>query len=294
MGCKKLLCYFLADFLPISVVFVLLLVLAGIVLHCSKHCTEHCSELKKYVVLLMEKYFKQVGKKKSKPSSGVDISKVNFDDPAIYGTFLFAFSLSLIYVFAQLWDALIVRVQQDNCVDGLDCYLFDGRMNILNQNPLNCTDFAEDLKDPNKFGIFCYKYTFDYNRVLKDAGGALASVGIEFLFIAGLSQLASEWWYREKDEKKPNGGLDEQNNVEGGSNPGKEKNKFCLKVVPYHIGMLAGAFATAFVVIFIPVILMWPGWDVYLVSDITKPIQHFTITMHILIAVSIPWPIAKQ
>ena len=149
MGGNKLLLYFLVDFIPILVVLVLLPVLFGFVLYCSQR---RWKKLKDYVVLIMEKYFKQVGKKESKTakemsklSSEIDISEVNFDDVRIYGIFLFATCFSLIYVAAQLWDAFSVRVQQDNCVDTLDCYLFDGRRNILNQRPLNCTDFAGDL-----------------------------------------------------------------------------------------------------------------------------------------------------
>ena len=310
MGCHKLVCYFLADFLPILIAFVLLLTGLPVVLCCSKRC----KRLKDFVVFLMEQYFKQVGEKKSKTAkmskltSEIDISKVKFDNPKIYGTFLLAACFSLTYVAAQLWDAFVVRVQQDNCVDGLDCYLFDGQLPLttLKKPPLNCTDFARDfagdLVDSNRFRIFCYKLTWDYNRVSKDFGGALASAGIEFLLIAGLSQQATRCWYREKDQVgvQYDGGEtlelkseDERRNVEGGSKPGKKKNKFCLKVVPYHIGMLVVASATAFGVIFIPVIILWPGWDVYLLSDITKPIQHFTSTMQILIAFSIPWPIAK-
>ena len=190
-----------------------------------------------------------------------------------------------------------MRIQQGNCVDGLDCYLFDGQLTTLKKAPLNCTDFSGDLAldfvDSNRFRMFCYKFAWDYNRVSKDLGGALASVGIEFLLIAGLSQQASRCWYREKDEVdvQYDGGEtlelkseDERRNVEGGSKPGKEKNKFCLKVVPYHISMLVVASATAFVVIFIPVTLLWPGWDVYLLSDITNypALHHYNTHTHSL------------
>ena len=326
MGYNKLAFYFLLDLIPISVAFVLLPVLFGIVLYCSNRK----KWLKDLLVSVMEKYFKQVGRKKSKTAketrnkltSEIDISKVSFEDSTIYGIFLFASCFSLVYVFAQVCDAFIVRVQQDNCVDGLDCYLFNGQINILKE-PLNCTDYTGDFVDSNQFAIFCYKLAWDLNRLFDDLGGALASIGIEFLLIAGLSQRVSRCLYGEKDEEDEqnleqnleqngeeegqNGGKHRQNvgreileaksenerkNAEDGSEPGGKKITRDRKIL-YHIIMLALAIVTAFVANFVPVIGIRPGWDVYLLSDVTKPFQHVTITFHILLAFSIPWPTAK-
>ncbi len=171
--------------------------------------------------------------------------------------FLVSASFSFSFIFAVFWDSFLIKVQQDNCVDGLDCFEFGEHIN-LHQDPLNCSTFEESDYLNETISIFCYKFTLDIAQGIADAGGAVTSVGIELLLLVVMTSLVIK--------------------------------KFKLKTFCYH-----RIFVSFFIVLLlilllgpITVSLLLYNNKTFVVSDITKPIQQIILILQICSAGFIP------
>ena len=104
--------------------------------------------------------------------------------------FILAAVCCLVSSFILLWDSMPVRVQQDNCVTGLDYYIFHGRgLGVLYSRPLNCFNMADQPEQNSTTDIvFCYSIQVDLVRGVSAAGGGLFSSACQFLtFVAAES-----------------------------------------------------------------------------------------------------------
>lgn len=290
MSSRRLLDYYLADLLFILIATFIICVVAFVVFCISVRC----KEVKEFVSSVMTKYFSHVWSKSNSDAKTVGLVLSDYENNlkknSVFLVFLLAFTCSICYVVALLWDAFLLKIQQDNCVEGLDCYMFNGDRNVLCQRPLNCSSLATDYPMSDDFTIFCYKYVFDFSRVLNDAGGALVSIGIEFLVIAAVSRFLSEKVCFSKSEEKENKGQKKEESKEGKeSKEVKDNEPGVIMLCCYsNCVFFLAIFVLCFIIV-IPQVIIRPAWDVYFFSDVTKPFQHVAIGLHIFFAFCIPW-----
>ena len=192
-----------------------------------------------------------------KHKKDLNIKHSDYKDDWVLAVFILAAALCLVSSFILLWDSMLVRVRQDNCVTGLDCYIFNGRgCGVLYSRPLNCSNMADQPEKNNTADIvFCYSIQVDLVRGASAAGGGLFSSACQFLtFVA----------------------------VESGFSKHSccsTKCLHCLTIVPI----------VTYIVTTWSISLTMPNPQVFFLADITKPLQLIITTLFYCLALNIPW-----
>ena len=201
---------------------------------------------------------------KSDDSLDLDPKKFDFGNIRVLGIFFYAAAFCLVSSFIALWDSMWIKVQQDNCVEGLDCYIFNGQgRDVLCDRPLNCSEeLLLDTLNSSGFKIFCYSIDLDIPRGFSAAGGTLSTAAIQFLTSVAMVMKISMY--------------------------GKcDCNSYTLGKVLYHV------VATISALVYICVTLIPPikeeNLQIYFHSDITKPLQVIVYFFFTILALNIPW-----
>lgn len=194
-------CYVFADLFPILLVGVGLLLLAVILLSIFYGCKK-CDLIRKDILsgimkiadlIVLDKKIKddkitpliKCLKKcadSTKKSKEMVLQKERFEDPQFLGTFMLAMCFSLWYTFAIFWDTFLINRRQDNCVEGLDCYIIQQSEPISSR--LNCSGY--DMESARNASIICYGFVINVGQAWADAGGALAATTAELLLLSSL------------------------------------------------------------------------------------------------------------
>ncbi len=115
-----------------------------------------------------EKIAATIGAKKSKRIPHEE----NLEHPGILVMFLLAMSCSALYVFAVFWDSFLIDRRQDNCIEGLDCYLISSKVALY--TPLNCSEHEMEEVPNKSMSVICYRFVLNIGRAWANAGGAIA------------------------------------------------------------------------------------------------------------------------
>ena len=192
-----------------------------------------------------------------KNKKDLNIKHSDYKDDWVLAIFILAAACCLASSFILLWDSMLVRVQQDNCVTGLDCYIFNGSgYGVLYSRPLNCSNMADQPEQNNTADIvFCYSIQVDLVRGASAAGGGLFSSACQFLtFVAAESGFSKLPWLNTKCHH-------------------------CLTIVPI----------VTYIVTTWSISLTTPNPQVFFLADITKPLQLIITTLFYCLALNIPW-----
>lgn len=198
---KQLSCYLVADIVPIVIVG-LMLFLATIILLCcilfaKSRLTEDVVSIVRKIADLMLSDKEPKGSSsnlvkclklriKTKESKKMIMKQENFRNPWILGFFMFAVCFSLLYIFTIFWDTFLIDRREDNCVEGLDCFLISSK----DSNLLNC---SEHEMESTTAPIICYRLRLNIGQAWADAGGAIAASSAEFLLIAGFFEFITRY-----------------------------------------------------------------------------------------------------
>ncbi len=203
--------YIIADAAPIGVVAVVLLIgtivlaiipsllkenstmkkdIVGAILQISNICLtvkDLKDDKKNEAIKSAEKIAEAIGAKKSKRI----LREENLKRPGILIMFLLAMSCSALYVFAVFWDSFLIDRRQDNCVEGLDCYLISSKVALY--TPLNCSEHEVEEVSNRSMSVICYRFAFNIGRAWADAGGAVSvsATGV-LLFAAIFSKITTK------------------------------------------------------------------------------------------------------
>lgn len=192
-------CYIYADLIPILIVGAVLLgaTISLLCLFCwHKECDLLREDLLSYVMkivefMLLNKKIKDEKKtvlikclEKCTSQKEAELQPDLLKNSWILGFFMSAIFCSLLYTFTIFWDTFLVSRRQDNCVEGLDCYLIQNSQPISNR--LNCSEYEmESIRDKD-MSVICFNFVFDIGQAWADAGGALAATATEMLLLASL------------------------------------------------------------------------------------------------------------
>ena len=202
-----------------------------------------------------EKYGPQEEKKNVNKESKTKHS--DYKDDWVLAVFILAAACCLVSSFILLWDSMLVRVQQDNCVTGLDCYIFSGRgLGVLYSRPLNCSNVADQPEQNSTTDIvFCYSIQVDLVRGVSAAGGGLFTSACQFLtFVAAESGFSKLPWC-------------------------SIKCLHCWAIVPIVI----------YIITTWSISLTMQNAQVFFLADVTKPLQLIITTLFYCLALNIPW-----
>ena len=182
----------------------------------------------------------------------------DYKDDWVLAVFILAAACCLVSSFILLWESMVVRVRQDNCVTGLDCYIFNASaLGVLCSGPLNCSNMADQPEQNNMTDIvFCYSIQLDLVQGVSAAGGGLFSSAFRLsIFFLVAECLLS---------------------------------KFPHAYPKCHHGLAFIALTLLVFATWVPPLIA-PNHQLFFLADVTKPLQLIITTLYCGLAWNIPW-----